>query len=189
MDIKITGTQLKIIDAFFKVVLDHPDQKITVEMISKQAGMTRENIYHNHFRGTKEIIEKIHDIIDRDICFKFQNFIDSDDTNIGDFLSQVMIPSLYQKKEWLKVLYGTNIDPLWPDFLQSRYAPLVEAHLDKIGKNDLISNFFLSQIIVKEFIAIVSVWLTDNNPEPPSLFKEKFIHILQQSPLELLSQR
>lgn len=44
----ITETQMKIIDAFFQVVAEHPNQKVTVEMVSRQAGMSRENLYRNH---------------------------------------------------------------------------------------------------------------------------------------------
>lgn len=186
MHVITTETQKKIIDAFFMVASNYPNKKITVEMIGQQAGMSRENIYHNHFRGIKEIIEKIHLLVDEELYNKFQRFVYDENTNLLNFLTHHVLPFLYEKREWLKILYGTQIDPEWEYFLESRYAPLINNYLDKIGKKDIIPNHFLSQIFVKEFMAIISVWLTDNNPEPPSLFIKKFIYILSQSPTDMI---
>lgn len=189
MVIITTETQKKIIEAFLILASTSSNKKITVEMIGHEIGMSRENIYRNHFRGIKEIIERIHYLIDEEIFSKFQEFVDSGNSNITGFLAEQILPILYEKKEWLKVLYGTNTDPDWTFFLETKYVPLITNFLEKIEKKDVIPNFLLAQIIVKEFIALVSVWLTDNNPEPPELFIKKFLHIMSQSPKNMLEKK
>lgn len=184
-----SDSQKRLIEAFFRVAEEHPEQKITFAMIAERAGMSRENAYRNHFRGIPEIIKRIHFLIDNDISTEFEKFTASDDTDILRFIGKSILPFLYDKKDWLRVLYGTNVDSEWFTFLQQRYVPLVTIYLDKIEKNDVIPNTLLSQLIVKNFLSIISVWLTDNNPEPPSLFIKKFIHLLQQSPADMMMQK
>lgn len=181
-----TETQRMIIDAFFQVAYDNPDKKITVEMISRYAGMTRENIYHNHFKGIKEIIEKIHFLLDIELSNKFKKLVKSEEPDILEFFCKDLLQFFYEKKDWLKVLYGTTVDPSWQNFIQERYSPYIEEYLDKFGKDNLISNYFLAQVIVQEFVSIISIWITDKQPEPPSLFIRKFIFIINQSPVDLL---
>lgn len=188
MTIITTKTQKQIIEAFLNLASNSQNQKITVDMIAKKMGMSRENIYHNHFKGIKDIIERIHFLTDAEIFCKFQSYVDTDSSNISSFLSKQLLPNLYEKKEWLKILYGTNVDPNWINFIESRYIPLVNRYLDSIDKKDIIPNALLSQIIVKEVIAIISVWLTDDEPEPPEVFIKKFLHVISQSPGDMLTQ-
>lgn len=183
----ITDSQRKIIDAFFLIAKEQPNQRITFQMLADQSGMRRESIYRYHFSNLEELIEKVHDIIDNEISSAFEEFVNNGDLNLLKFLSYLVLPCLYEKKDWLKILYGTNVDPGWSNFLEERYFPLIECYLNKKGKNDIIPNFFLSKVIVKEFLAIVAVWLTDDNPEPASLFQRKFVHIFQQSPAAMLT--
>ncbi len=183
----ITDTQRKIIDAFFLAAKEHPRRKeMTMQLIADRAGMNKATIYKYHFSSVDEIIEKIHFLVDKDIGNAFENFITSDRSDFTSFMTDNMLPHLYDNKDWLKILYGTNIDPDWLDFLVNKYSPMVEKYLNKIEKNEVIPNFYLSQVVVKEFISIISVWLTDDTPEPVSLFKRKFLGILQLSLTNIL---
>lgn len=41
----ITDSQRKIIDAFFLIAKEQPNQRITFQMLADQSGMRRESIY------------------------------------------------------------------------------------------------------------------------------------------------
>ncbi|CAM3102791.1 TetR/AcrR family transcriptional regulator [Lactococcus hircilactis] len=183
-----SDSQRQLIEAFFRVAKEYPEQKMTFAMVAKRAGMSRENAYRNHFRGIPEIIERIHFLIDNEIRTDFEKFISSEDPDISKFFSTIL-PFLYEKQEWLRVLFNSYIDPNWLMFLQQKYIPLFTDYLDKLGKVDVFSNAFLSQIVVKEFLSIISTWLSTDSPEPPALFVKKFIHLLQQSPIDMLTQK
>lgn len=184
-----TETQKKIIEASFQVAKEHPNQQITIKMICEKVGMSRENFYRYHFHDFNEILEKIHFLANDEINQLFVKFINSENPDILDFLRQSMIPFLYDKKEWLKILFETKLDLEWMKFLHKEYTPLVQSYLDNIEKKGPIPNLYLAQIIVKEFFAIISTWLTDNSPEPPELFMEKFLYIVEQSPAALMTNK
>lgn len=158
-------------------------------MVADKAEMRRESIYKYHFKNVDAIIERIHLLIDEEIGNEFEKFITSGNTDLIHFFIHKMLPHMYENKEWLKLLYSTTLNSDWSDFLQKKYSPIVEVYLNNIRKNDILSNFFLSHLIVKEFLAIVSSWLIDSNPEPASLFQKKFLHVLHTSLYDLLGQK
>ncbi|MFK4935934.1 hypothetical protein ACI1UF_06300 [Lactococcus garvieae] len=69
--------------------------------------------------------------------------------------------------------------------MQEKYSPVVEAYLNKIGKKEIFSNAYLANILLKEFLSILSTWLTDDIPEPVSLFQKKFLYLLSLSPADI----
>lgn len=182
-----TKTQEQIICAFIELSLEAPNNKVTIKMIGDRIGMSRENIYHHHFRGIEAIIERIHLVIDDDLYTSFSLYLKQENPDIVNFFREEMIPYLYLKKDWLKALYGTCADSNWLNFLENRYAPLVKIFLENNEKNFFNDTLFLSQIIIKHFISIISVWLTAECPESPSTFSKKFDLLVHQSPASLVS--
>lgn len=73
---------------------------------------------------------------------------------LPSFLSHEILPLLYEKRDWLQILYGTILDPKWGKFLERKYAPLIEKYLDNIEKEYIISNSFLALLVVKEFFPL-----------------------------------
>ncbi|WP_270227975.1 transcriptional regulator [Lactococcus garvieae] len=158
---------------------------MTLQMVADQAGLRRESIYRYHFDNMEDIIEKIHFLIDKDIDDETAKFMRGTNTNIVKFVSHTLLPLLYARKEWIKILCETNVDPNWLNFLQEKYSPVVEAYLNKIGKKEIFSNAYLANILLKEFLSILSTWLTDDIPESVSLFQKKFLYLLSLSPADI----
>lgn len=183
-----TDNQQRVIDAFFLIAKENPDiKKISLQTVASRLGIRRESIHKYCFRTPDEILERAHYLIDKKIEESFNIFINKRHHDFALFLSQEILPLLYEKKDWLQVLYNTNLDPRWNEFLENKYAPLIEKHLNNIGKEYIIPNNFLALLIVKEFLAITSTWLKDTNPEPASLFQKKFLKVFNSSPNDLLS--
>ncbi|CAM3027667.1 transcriptional regulator [Lactococcus hircilactis] len=181
-------TQLKIIDAYFRILQEKPDTKIiTLDMVAKKVGMRRESIYRYHFKNIEEIRDRIHYLIDGGLEKEAVEFVDGKTFDINSFIANKLLPLLYEKRDWLKVMYSTDIDAEWQSFLLKKYVPIVTNYLELIGEEDIIPNKFLAEVAVKEILALISTWLTDEQPEPASLFKEKFLCVFQYSPYGILT--
>ncbi|KSU00990.1 TetR/AcrR family transcriptional regulator [Lactococcus lactis] len=186
----ISDKQRKIIDAYFRVLQENPDvTEVTLGMVASKVGMSRESVFRYHFRNVEEIRDKIHFLIDADVYKKTKEFVESEGYNLFDFIDRELLPLLYIHRDWLKLMHLRGIDYRFQSFLLKKYIPIVEKYLDKIGKKEILSNYFIASIFVKEILSITSTWLTDDNPEPVSLFKEKFMHLLHQSPYDLLTSK
>lgn len=184
-----TDSQQRVIDMFFIIAKETPDiKKISLQMIADRLGIRRESIYKYCFRTPEEILERAHYLIDIKIEVAVTNFIESSNHNVNIFLTDKMLPILYEHREWLQIFYSTTLDPQWGVFLEKKYSPLIKKYLDKIKKDHFIPNKFLSLLILKQFSSIISVWLKAPNPEPVSIFKKKFLIVFKTPPYDFLNQ-
>lgn len=186
----LSDNQEKIIDAFFTLAAANPDTTITVQMLADEVGLHRSTFYRYYFASVDDVLDHIHALIDQDILSGFDESLEEDITSnqpLYDFLDNTVLPTLYNRRAWLKVLYKTDLDPTFGHYLLDTYTPIVERYLDKIGKQSPIGNHFAARVVMGEFLALVSTWLTDDEPEPVELFKEKFIAVLSVAPLDFLS--
>lgn len=185
----ISDTQQRIIDSFFILARDSNSlKKITMKDIAEKAGIKRQNIYKKHFSSKKDIINTIHNLINWECEQKFEEFInDKNQTDLISFYADNILPILYDKRDYLKILYGTDADSEWMFFLQKQYSPIVKeclkSHQENLGKQIE----FISELIVRQFISVIANWLTSEQPEPPSLFKQILVTCLSTSTSELLN--
>lgn len=103
-------------------------------MVADQAGLRRESIYRYHFDNMEDIIEKIHFLIDKDIDDETAKFMRGTNTNIVKFVSHTLLPLLYARKEWIKILCETNVDPNWLNFCKKNIRQLLRLILIKLAK-------------------------------------------------------
>ncbi|MCT0015539.1 hypothetical protein EFE32_01430 [Lactococcus lactis subsp. lactis] len=94
-----TDNQQRVIDAFFLIAKETPDiKKISLQMIASRIGIRRESIHKYCFRTPDEILERAHYLIDKKIEESFNRFIDKHHQDFALFLSQEILPLLYEKK-------------------------------------------------------------------------------------------
>ena len=176
--ILITDSQRLIIDAFFLAVQEHPDAKhITTKMIAKKAGISRQNVY-KHFRNLEELIILVHRLIDEPCVEKLKEFRVDKEKDLVKFFAHEVLPLLYEKRDWLKLLYEKAFDPNWTYYIKAKYQPVLEPYLKKSENKIGFSNEVLFDLIAKQVLAVIIVWLTSENPEPASIFEKKFIALL-----------
>lgn len=180
--ILISDTQVKIIDAFFLIAQESEcAQNITMQQIAEKAGIRRQNIYKNHFNGIDDIIHTVHRIIDKKCKELMKKFINSNSKNLSIFVADEILPVLYNKRDWLKNLYNTSLDPDWIKFLHDQYKPLVKVYLedniDEICSRLKLNPEFVYNLIIGNTLVIISCWLTSDTIEPPSLFKYNFLNL------------
>lgn len=122
------GTRENIINAFFSLASKHPSSThFTLTQIAKEAGISRQSIYQNHFNNYDELIQYIHEMIDADIHSHIEQDLTTKDpiTLFGDNI----IPLLYSKRTWLRCLYTTEADPSWRSFLQITYGKWIKENM------------------------------------------------------------
>jgi predicted DNA-binding protein YlxM (UPF0122 family) len=183
----VSSRQRQVIDAFFVIAKENPDiTEISMQMLADKVGIRRQSIYEKHFRSVDDIITLIHKMVDEDIENKIQGFLDKKGKDPMTFFAKEILPLLYEKREWLKVLYSSALDPSWVIYLQKKYRPLIKAYLKPHLSSSGISEDFICNLLVEKVLAIVSTWLTSDAPDPASLFEEKFLYLMKTSISDLI---
>lgn len=188
--IRVSERQMQIIDAFFLIASENSGiQQITMSMIADRLKITRQGIYAKHFKSVGEIIDTIHHLVDWEIEEKLRDFINGNERNILDFIGEEILHLIYEKKDWLRVLYDSSVDPTWTNYLQEKYTSLLKSYISRNCKQIELSNDFMCKLIVGRILNLISHWITSENPEPPSLFRDKFSYIVKSSTHNLLEKQ
>ena len=119
------NTKEKIIQAFFELALDNPSKsRFSIAEIAQQAGISRQAIYKKHFSNVEDIIQYIRQTIMTPFLPLYESYEEGNGENPFCFFAKHMIPTLYEHRKWMKVLYTTAIDPFWSDYLSTFFTLL-----------------------------------------------------------------
>ena len=187
----INGTRENIINAFFKLAVKNrlEAKNITLSDVAKEAGISRQAIYQKHFSSVDDIVNEIHNLIDNDIYKEFSKVLKNNNSrnDIYELIAHSLLPLLYEKRVWLHVLYHTSADASWREFLVKKYSSLIVQNFsDKIDNNSPMSDYQIIDIICEYIVAIISIWLSEEFPEPPSKFAKKFLELVRNSSSDLV---
>ncbi|HEY0222095.1 MAG TPA: TetR/AcrR family transcriptional regulator [Lactovum miscens] len=182
-------TKSKIITALFKLAIRSPKkQHFTITEIAKEANLTRQAIYRKHFSSADEIIEYIHDIIKSDVAFSINFHKENDkDQTLFSILSNALLPTLYEHRDWIKLLHKTSVDDSWTYFFEKTYQDFFIPYIGKDIKTLGISKEIAATLLIRYIIAIVSVWLSQEYPEPPQVFESTFKKLMSDASQSLVS--
>lgn len=182
------GTRESIINAFFSLASKYPSNNhFTLTEIAKEAGISRQAIYQNHFNNYNELIQYIHEMIDTEIYEHIKRDMTTKDP-ISIFCDTI-IPLLYSKRAWLRCLYNTSADPSWKYFLQKTYGLLLKENLCLIKINNNISKDFLEELFLLNILNIIQLWISQEFPTPPEVFKKQFLLLLGTPYLDFISEQ
>lgn len=180
------GTRENIINAFFSLASKHPSSThFTLTQIAKEAGISRQSIYQNHFNNYDELIQYIHEMIDADIHSHIEQDLTTKDP-ITLFCDNI-IPLLYSKRTWLRCLYTTSADPSWRSFLQITYGKWLKENISPTEVDLQIPKPFLQELFLLNILNIIQLWISQEFPTPPDIFKKQFILLLKTPYIEFVS--
>lgn len=184
----VLGTRENIINALFRFAAKHPDDyNITIADVASEAHISRQAIYKKHYSTVETIIEDIHEIISSE----FQNELDKFSENSGDelfpFVIKNILPLIYRYRTWLKILYTTSMDPHWLDFVEKRYSNWLSPHIKVNSNLPGVTQVFLRKYISKQIISLISLWISEEIPDPPEVFSKKFLKILEHPTTRLIN--
>ncbi len=176
-------TREKIIDAFFELAQNNPEKnKFTISEIAQQAGISRQAIYQKHFKNFQEIIDYIHEILDKQIYQIYANYDITKDGNPFIYVADNVLPVIYKGKEWIACLYISAIDPSFEQFIVSTYTKWGVENVHPQSEKFHLPDDVLTQLIVEQTMVIIKNWIIQENPTPPDEFKDNFLRLIN-SPL------
>lgn len=173
----VKGTHENIINAFFRIAAKKDARLISLSEIATEAHVSRQAIYQKHFKTIDEIIDEVHQIIYQDIYSVLKDF-ESSQYNLNEFIAYKLIPRIYEHREWLRILYTSNIDSGWERFISEQYLPVINPHLNEISQRLKLSKDFIAGFIIKYYMSIISSWLVQDLPMPPDHFKKYFLQLV-----------
>mgnify|MGYP000852774160 FL=1 len=119
----VKGNQQKILDAFYDLAMQNPDEvNLSMSDLAKKAGISRQAIYKHHFHNVDDIIESIHENIDKPIYEAFLEYNTLTNKDLFLFIADNIFPILYENRKWLKMLYSSSADPYWTNYLKKIYT-------------------------------------------------------------------
>lgn len=183
---KFSTYDLRIFSAFCLVANEsNTPNQVTISKIAQKLDITRQAIYKSHYSNVDEIIHALHLYIEEDIHSSFTKQISNSNSSFNciEFIANDIVPKLYDKREYLSVLYGNKIDTTWQEFLTKRYTSALNQLLE-INKNPYSSQY--SEYIVAQALSIIGVWMKSKQPEHPIYFSKRFIFLMEHSISEIL---
>lgn len=183
----VKGTHENIINAFFRLATKSPkNYNITITDIANEAHISRQAIYQKHYSTVEEIIDDIHERITTEIHEKLDKFSPGDGTPMLVVLSEVAIPIIYKHRVGLRILYTTVMDPHWLSFVEEHYRTWATPYIKKQSKASGISQVFLHKFISKQIGSLLSLWISEEVPDPPEVFAKTFLKLLNSSVADFL---
>lgn len=166
--LSIDQTDQKILTAFFELGYKYQGtfHEITLTEIAEQANLTRPTVY-GRFGKKSDILHFLHNYLKQEVRATIEKSIHADD--IWKYLSENVIPKIYDLRNYLKPLYCTEIDPVWLHYLEEDYQRLLEAR---------ISDKFHRTLAIKTILDLVEHWLNHDFPESVETFSNKFYHTM-----------
>ena len=99
-------TRDKVVNALIELAEQNPEKSyFTFSEIAKQAGLSRQAIYKKHFSNVEDIIQYIRQTIMTPFLPLYESYEEGSGENPFCFFAQHMIPTLYEHRKWMKVLY------------------------------------------------------------------------------------
>ncbi|MDR2976622.1 MAG: hypothetical protein LBV19_04855 [Streptococcaceae bacterium] len=187
---KFSRKDILVMDAFCLVAKESKYRTdISMTKIAEKLGISRQALVKTYFKNVNEIIGSLHYFVDQEIRELISDLAtDNIEKFLDDFAYQAL-PVIYEKRDYLSVLYGNVADPGWYGFLENTYFEILSPYFGTTSrKNDVLSGF-LTRMAIRQIICILSSWLTSPNPESPLLFSKKFIYLTTHSVYDLMERR
>ncbi|MCD2256603.1 TetR/AcrR family transcriptional regulator C-terminal domain-containing protein [Lactobacillus sp. CC-MHH1034] len=157
--------------------------EITLAKIADKLHISRQAMHQSHYRSIDELIRNLHYFIDQKPHQMVKKFIKNAHqyrlNDIIQFFGNQVLPLLYEKRHYLKVLYGRVADPAWRSFIIDHYVTLIEPFFDKSTQKVGLSANFMAQLLVSEALAIIANWMRQPEPENPVTFSQKFNYLME----------
>lgn len=180
-------TRQVIIDALFRLAQRSPERtSFTLTEIASEANLSRQAIYQKHYRNVEDIIEDIYSQIATRTREKLTQLPPTPGVSPFKLLADELIPALYEKRDWLRIIYTSSLYTGWFQRLQGNYYHWLKPFVvDSCAELQIDSEILLRLLVGYIFDLFVS-WLSQPFPLPPEIFKKKFLKLVVLSPNEYI---
>ncbi|WP_045798321.1 TetR/AcrR family transcriptional regulator [Streptococcus equinus] len=178
----VNGTRDNIINAFFKLASKYPGKtNFTIAEIAEEAQLSKQAIYKNHFNNADEILQYLHKAIDSEVMESFVCYNNKENKpDPLEYFAISVIPIIYKRRNWLRLLYSTTADPKWRFFLKQKYTDWL---MDNIAINSYkelgLPKESIVQHIINCILSIIEIWITQEVPDHPQKFSKIFLKLVK----------
>jgi hypothetical protein len=159
--------------------------EVTMAKIAAKIDITRQGIRKYGYANVDEIINALRFYVTQEIQTEFQTFLAHNKSNFIPFFATRILPLIYEKRDYFKVLHGPVADAAYIYFAKDIYIPIFESclALPKEFEND--SEIF-ADVLIRRITSTITAWLMSPNPENPITFQEKFLFLMSHSASEFV---
>ena len=183
-----TDIQTNIANALLDLSLEYPSRSdFSMDEIAVRAGMTRQDLYQQHFRSNREIVEYLRQTMGTEINALFQQYNPATGQNPLDYFVNNILPMLYKNRKLIRCFCTTEIDPTWRPFIQKIYLEWGLNNYNTSGNAYHLSDRAMTKLFVKSTMAIVEAWLCQEDPAPIEEFRTDFLRLTKTPIYELLT--
>jgi len=174
----------RIIKAYISLLVKNDNQPTLLEVYS-EAGLDELSV--PEFASITDIFDHITSQIDHEVLTTMT--ITDNISDPFELIADTVLPILYQHNTTLKILYmGTYAHGKWIKFLEYEYTKWATQFLNSFqGQTTSVPRSFLTELIVKWTLSIVSTWLTQPLPDSPAQFKPIFLKLTKTAPHDLFT--
>ncbi|MBM7635660.1 TetR/AcrR family transcriptional regulator [Streptococcus saliviloxodontae] len=188
----VIGTHDAIINATLRLLSNGTKANdLTLTNIAKEAHLSRQAIYNKHFSNVESIFQEIRNGVDESIFDTFEIALAEQKytKNIYEIIADSLIPNIYHKRDWIKIMYSSSDFFNWKEYLKGRYIHLILSQYSNqiMTKSTYFSDEQMVGMTCDYIMSILSEWLSDDFPILPKEFKKEFLTIMTNSPFELIN--
>lgn len=176
------NTRENILNAFLNLAMENPKKtNFTMREIAKRAHVSRQAIYQKHFKNPREIVLYLRQLIDADIHQAYQAYHSTRQTMNNPFTlaANTIIPTFYKMRKLVRCFYVTSIDPTWESFIADACLKWALPQVTTRSETLNLSDEDLLKILIHSTMAIIKIWISEENPTAPEVFKADFLKLIQ----------
>ena len=186
----VNRTRENIIAAFFRYAQKHPlKTSVTLSEIAKEAQISKQAVYQKHFSSMDELIQEIHKIMTAEILKELYKIPEDNKCPLFEELADSVLPIIHKYREGLKILYNTSLDSTWISFVEENYRSWLVPRI-KIDVSQLeVSEKFFLKYISRQIVSLIALWISEDKPCPPEIYKPIFLNFLNCSLNNLINDK
>lgn len=165
----------KIVEAFFEAIETNQDVIPSLNTVSQFCEMPLIEI-KTYFPSFSDLMYYAINKIDSNIQLTVKNKVAKKKDIMDVFLYDVT-PLLYEKKEILYLLYTrTYTNGVWTKMIKIKYKKILMSRLKLLDNKSMDVEFFIETLT-----AFVSVWLSQQIPDPLDVFQKKVNFLIKNN--------
>ena len=181
------NTRENIINALVELAMENPTRPdFSMSEIATKAGITRQAIYQKHFRNCGEIISDLRERSNSAIYHTFLQYDPSAGLNPFHYFADQILPLFYSNRKLIRCFYTTAIDPAWRGYIIGLYVKWGEDNYRTRSEELQLPDRTLTRLLVESTMAIVEVWIFQENPSPPEEFRPIFLRLVKTPLYDIL---
>ncbi|UQS87416.1 TetR/AcrR family transcriptional regulator [Nicoliella spurrieriana] len=172
-----TKSKTKIVNAFLSLINQKSILDITNIDIINEADVSKGTFYH-HFHSKNEIIRYSEEQIDQQIVHAFikeyrrENKPELTPEVFVDIFSKTAIPIVYQNRDQIRILHGSDVNEIWRHYLEIHYFRIMR----RVYPDD---DTFHIRLFIKYVNLVVSLWISALIPMDEAEFQKRFKELLE----------